>query len=191
MSEPQGGGVRRGPSQLRGNGVHDTCLPGERAFAIGAEIRRWRPELTTIRRDVAGTASGRILKAMLAGAAGAWARTSPHPSVGRADEAHSAVRGDGRRARTRARDGRPVPQPVRARGGQARRLHPGEDAQAPDRRPGQRVPPAHNYRFELEFESEELRQKWIASPEHQRVWPPLEKTMTTTKNYPVVLYEEV
>ena len=27
------------------------------------------------------------------------------------------------------------------------------------------VPPAHNYRFELEFESEELRQKWIASPE--------------------------
>jgi len=53
------------------------------------------------------------------------------------------------------------------------------------------VPPAHNYRFELEFESEELRQKWIASPEHQRVWPPVEKTMTTTKNYPVVLYDEV
>jgi heme-degrading monooxygenase HmoA len=53
------------------------------------------------------------------------------------------------------------------------------------------VPPAHNYRFELEFESEELRQKWIASPEHQRVWPPVEKTMTTTKDYPVVLYDEV
>ena len=53
------------------------------------------------------------------------------------------------------------------------------------------VPPTHNYRFELEFESEELRQKWIASPEHARVWPPLEKTMTTTKNYPVVLYDEV
>jgi len=53
------------------------------------------------------------------------------------------------------------------------------------------VPPAHNYRFELEFESEELRQKWIASPEHQRVWPPVEKTMTTTTNYPVVLYDEV
>ena len=53
------------------------------------------------------------------------------------------------------------------------------------------VPPAHNYRFELEFESEELRQKWIASPEHARVWPPVEKTMTTTKNYPVVLYDEV
>ena len=25
------------------------------------------------------------------------------------------------------------------------------------------APAAHNYRFELEFESEELRQKWIAS----------------------------
>ena len=53
------------------------------------------------------------------------------------------------------------------------------------------VPPSHNYRFELEFESEELRQKWIASAAHQRVWPPVEKTMTTTKDYPVVLYDEV
>jgi hypothetical protein len=53
------------------------------------------------------------------------------------------------------------------------------------------VPPAHNYRFELEFESEELRQKWIASAAHQRVWPLVEKTMTTQKNYPVVLYDEV
>jgi antibiotic biosynthesis monooxygenase (ABM) superfamily enzyme len=53
------------------------------------------------------------------------------------------------------------------------------------------VRPEHNYRFELEFENEELRQKWIASPEHQRVWPPVEKTMTTTSNYPVVLYDEV
>ena len=53
------------------------------------------------------------------------------------------------------------------------------------------APSNHNYRFELEFESEELRQKWIASPEHQRVWPPVEKTMTTQKNYPVILYDEV
>ena len=53
------------------------------------------------------------------------------------------------------------------------------------------VPPSHNYRFELEFESEELRQKWIASAGHQRVWPPVEKTMTTQANYPVVLYDEV
>jgi hypothetical protein len=53
------------------------------------------------------------------------------------------------------------------------------------------APAAHNYRFELEFESEELRQMWIASPEHQRVWPLVERTMTTQKDYPVVLYDEV
>ena len=53
------------------------------------------------------------------------------------------------------------------------------------------VPPAHNYRFELEFESEELRQKWIASAAHQRVWPQVERNMTTLKDYPVVLYDEV
>ena len=53
------------------------------------------------------------------------------------------------------------------------------------------VPDAHTYRFELEFESEELRQKWIASAGHQRVWPLVERTMKTQKDYPVVLYDEV
>jgi hypothetical protein len=53
------------------------------------------------------------------------------------------------------------------------------------------APANHNYRFELEFESEELRQKWIASAGHQRVWPPIEHMMTTLKDYPVVLYDEV
>jgi hypothetical protein len=53
------------------------------------------------------------------------------------------------------------------------------------------APANHNYRFELEFESEELRQKWIASAAHQRVWPAVERTMTTLKDYPVVLYDEV
>jgi hypothetical protein len=53
------------------------------------------------------------------------------------------------------------------------------------------APTAHNYRFELEFENEELRQKWIASAGHQRVWPLVERTMTTQKDYPVVLYDEV
>jgi antibiotic biosynthesis monooxygenase (ABM) superfamily enzyme len=53
------------------------------------------------------------------------------------------------------------------------------------------APANHNYRFELEFESEELRQKWIASAEHQRVWPQVEKAITTQKTYPVVLYDEV
>jgi hypothetical protein len=53
------------------------------------------------------------------------------------------------------------------------------------------VPANHTFRFELEFENEELRQKWIASAAHQRVWPPVAATMTTTKDYPVVLYDEV
>jgi len=53
------------------------------------------------------------------------------------------------------------------------------------------APAAQNYRFELEFESEELRQHWIASAAHQRVWPLVERTMTTQKDYPVVLYDEV
>jgi hypothetical protein len=53
------------------------------------------------------------------------------------------------------------------------------------------APASHNYRFELEFESEELRQKWAASPGHQRVWPLVERTMKTQKDYPVLLYDEV
>lgn len=52
--------------------------------------------------------------------------------------------------------------------------------------------PEHtNYRFELEFESEELRQRWIASDGHQRVWPPIEKFIRTQGTYPVVLYDEM
>lgn len=53
------------------------------------------------------------------------------------------------------------------------------------------APAAHNYRFELEFESEELRQRWIASDAHQRVWPPIERFIRTQGTYPVVLYDEM
>lgn len=53
------------------------------------------------------------------------------------------------------------------------------------------APATTNYRFELEFESEELRQRWIASPGHQRVWPPIEKFIKTQGTYPVVLYDEM
>lgn len=48
-----------------------------------------------------------------------------------------------------------------------------------------------NYRFELVFESEEQRQKWIASPQHKRVWPTVEKTLKSQQNYPVLLFDEV
>jgi hypothetical protein len=53
------------------------------------------------------------------------------------------------------------------------------------------APANHAYRFELEFESEELRQRWIASPGHQRVWPPIERFIKTQRTYPVVLYDEM
>jgi hypothetical protein len=52
------------------------------------------------------------------------------------------------------------------------------------------VPQNHTYRFELEYENEELRQKWVKSPQHQVVWPQVERYMTTKANYPVTLYQE-
>jgi heme-degrading monooxygenase HmoA len=45
-----------------------------------------------------------------------------------------------------------------------------------------------NYRFVLTFESEELRQKWVASAVHQKVWPTVENTLKH-KNYTVLLYD--
>ena len=52
------------------------------------------------------------------------------------------------------------------------------------------APANHNYRFELEFENEDLRQRWFHSDGHQRVWPPLEKFIKTQGTYPVTLYDE-
>ena len=34
-------------------------------------------------------------------------------------------------------------------------------------------------------------QKWIASPDHARVWPPMEATMLDTKKYTVLLCDAV
>ena len=47
-----------------------------------------------------------------------------------------------------------------------------------------------NYRFQLTWANEELRQKWVASPEHVANWPRLEKTLTD-KNYTVILTHAV
>jgi heme-degrading monooxygenase HmoA len=51
-------------------------------------------------------------------------------------------------------------------------------------------PSGANYRFELTFASEEQRQAWVATATHQQVWPTIEKTLTS-KNYTVLLYDEV
>src|SRR5664279_2712297 len=51
-----------------------------------------------------------------------------------------------------------------------------------------KAPAGVNYRFALTFQSEELRQKWIASDVHQKVWPTIENTLST-KNYTVLLFD--
>jgi hypothetical protein len=51
------------------------------------------------------------------------------------------------------------------------------------------APAGSNYRFELTFESEEQRKAWVATATHQKVWPTIEKTLTST-NYNVILYDE-
>ena len=49
------------------------------------------------------------------------------------------------------------------------------------------APAGLNYRFVLTFTSEELRQKWVASETHKKVWPTIEKTLSST-NYTVLLF---
>ncbi len=51
-----------------------------------------------------------------------------------------------------------------------------------------KAPGDANYRFVLVYESEELRQKWIASDVHKRVWPAMENFLKH-KNYTVLLYD--
>ena len=50
------------------------------------------------------------------------------------------------------------------------------------------APAGGKYRFSLTFESEELRQKWIASKDHDKAWPEIEKTLTD-KNFGILLYD--
>ena len=50
------------------------------------------------------------------------------------------------------------------------------------------APAGGKFRFVLTFESEELRQKWIASKDHEKVWPEIEKTLTD-KNFGILLYD--
>ena len=50
------------------------------------------------------------------------------------------------------------------------------------------APAGGKFRFVLTFESEELRQKWIASKDHDKAWPEIEKTLTD-KNFGILLYD--
>src|SRR5450432_3074213 len=49
-----------------------------------------------------------------------------------------------------------------------------------------KAPVGMNYRFSLKFQNEALRQKWINSDLHKKVWPTIEKTLSSP-NYTVVL----
>jgi len=53
-----------------------------------------------------------------------------------------------------------------------------------------KAPAGVNYRFNLTFQSEELRQKWIASATHQKVWPTIENLLST-KDYTVLLFDVI
>ena len=50
------------------------------------------------------------------------------------------------------------------------------------------APAGVNYRFQLTYQSEDLRQKWIKSDVHQKVWPMLENTLST-KDYSTLLFD--
>lgn len=52
------------------------------------------------------------------------------------------------------------------------------------------MPDEVNYRFSISYESEELRQKWIASEIHIEVWGQMEKFLSSL-NYTVVLFDVV
>jgi antibiotic biosynthesis monooxygenase (ABM) superfamily enzyme len=55
---------------------------------------------------------------------------------------------------------------------------------------GQAPPAGVNYRFQLTYESEEARQKWIHSAVHIKNWPLIENTVLD-KNYQTLLTDEV
>ena len=50
------------------------------------------------------------------------------------------------------------------------------------------APAGVNYRFQLTYESEEARQKWIHSAIHLKVWPTVENTLSS-KNYSTLLFD--
>jgi heme-degrading monooxygenase HmoA len=54
---------------------------------------------------------------------------------------------------------------------------------------GAPLPAGINYRFQLTYQSEELRQKWVNSDTHTKVWAGIEATMKNPKTFPVQLFD--
>lgn len=55
---------------------------------------------------------------------------------------------------------------------------------------GEKLPAGVNYRFQLTYESEELRQEWIKSSVHAELWPGIDNTLID-KNFHVALFDQV
>lgn len=51
-----------------------------------------------------------------------------------------------------------------------------------------RGPKPLKYRFELTMQSEDLRQKWIKTADHEKVWPLIENTLTD-KEFSINVFE--
>ncbi|MCP5112357.1 MAG: hypothetical protein GY953_16150 [bacterium] len=52
------------------------------------------------------------------------------------------------------------------------------------------APTSANYKLVIIFETEEQRMAWVATDDHQRVWPSIEKTLTGFK-FNAILYDRV
>lgn len=53
------------------------------------------------------------------------------------------------------------------------------------------APARVNYRFQLTYTTEELRQKWVNSAVHTQVWKGIEDTMLNKQGFPVLLFDAV
>lgn len=56
---------------------------------------------------------------------------------------------------------------------------------------GQPPPASINYRFQLTYQSEELRQKWVTSDTHTKVWAGIGATLKDPKTFQVLLFDVV
>ena len=56
---------------------------------------------------------------------------------------------------------------------------------------GQPLPAGINYRFPLTYRNEELRQKWVNSDTHTKVWAGIGATVKNPKDFQVLLFDAV
>jgi hypothetical protein len=52
------------------------------------------------------------------------------------------------------------------------------------------APAAMNYRFQLAYETDELRQQWVASEVHKKAWAMIESALRS-KDYTILLFDSM